>query len=482
MRCKSLTLFSGLVALLFFVAGCNLQLRVVIDVEKNGSGTVTAGVGLDVAAREQVVFQDLETVLQTSDLANSGWGFQNAGRGADGRDWFEATKSFSNSEDLQTVLNELTSSNKTFKDWEIQTETSEKKRSYSVIGNVDLTEGFEIFTDTALNDLLEEPPLGISRETLEETLGVPLEDTVSFRVVVNLPDDSDGKTFDIPLGEQRIIDASGESEHRIAQVLDWVVWAIIALLILSIILALLNWYLDLRFEKKRLQRRPTSVTQQIPGVEGENRINTPNSDPQLQLLVMDLHGVIFKQGMDPQEHLRIFIESNGGEINQEDLAELHREGTLGRVETSEFWKQVGVPGNTEDIDKKYLESFSFRTGAKDFLRNLHKRGIAVSVVTNDFATWSYGLRDMYGLQGVNPWIVSAETGVRKPDPAAFEILYRASGHAYQSCLVLDNATNLLDTAAVLGMKTALFNPDNEPTDNSKNHPTVKKLNEFFRRQ
>ena len=88
---------------------------------------------------------------------------------------------------------------------------------------------------------------------------------------------------------------------------------------------------------------------------------------------------------------------------------------------------------------------------------------------------------MYGLQGVNPWIISAETGVRKPDPAAFEILNRSSGCAYQSCLVLDNSSNLLDNASVLGMKTVLFDPENTISNDTINHPTVKRFNEFFRR-
>jgi hypothetical protein len=36
-----------------------------------------------------------------------------------------------------------------------------------------------------------QPPLGISRQVLEQSLGGPLEDSVSLRVVINLPDESD---------------------------------------------------------------------------------------------------------------------------------------------------------------------------------------------------------------------------------------------------------------------------------------------------
>ena len=77
--------------------------------------------------------------------------------------------------------------------------------------------------------------------------------------------------------------------------------------------------------------------------------------------------------------------------------------------------------------------------------------------------------------------MSAETGVRKPDPAAFEILNRASGCGYESCLVLDQAPNLLDTASALGMKTVQFTPQHDSNNDSSGHPKVKRFTEFFRR-
>jgi len=48
--------------------------------------------------------------------------------------------------------------------------------------------------------------------------------------------------------------------------------------------------------------------------------------------------------------------------------------------------------------------------------------------------------------------------------------------------VLDTATNFLDTAQILGMKTVYLNSNNEIPDNDQKHPSVKKLNEFFKRQ
>ena len=52
-----------------------------------------------------------------------------------------------------------------------QSDSSKDKRIYGITGEVDLREGFSIFTDTELSGLLEEPPLGISLDKLEADLG-----------------------------------------------------------------------------------------------------------------------------------------------------------------------------------------------------------------------------------------------------------------------------------------------------------------------
>ena len=145
---------------------------------------------------------------------------------------------------------------------------------------------------------------------------------------------------------------------------------------------------------------------------------------------------------------------------------------MGNLTASEFWNQVGLTESPDSLNHEYVKSLQFRSGGKEFLKNLHKRGIAVSVVTNDLIEWSTQIREIYGLQGIHPWIISSEYGVRKPDPAILEILNRSSGIAYQSCLVLDTATNFLDTAQTLGMKTVHLNPEANKSDANQKHPSV----------
>ena len=482
MQIKTKLLAFLLLIVLLLVSACTIQLRVKIDLAEDGSGQITAGVGLDEQARNQPAFQNVDEALRISDLIEAGWEFENTGLGSDGREWFESTKSFTNPDDLQKVLNELTNSPEAFKDWKFSSEITSKSRDFAVSGVVDLTDGLNLFTDESLNNLLDEPPLGIAIETIEEALGTSINETISLQVIVNLPDQSNEEIIDIPLGEERVVEVTGNSEHRVAQILDWVVFAVIALLALSIMLAILNWYLDKRYEQRQLQRRPSPIAQQIPGNETSVHQQPSTQKERLQLLVIDPHTTMFKEENTPLEHLRAFINTKEGNSNLDKLLDLHRSGTMGNLTASEFWNQVGLTESPDSLNREYVKSLQFRSGGKDFLKNLHKRGIAVSVVTNDLTEWSTQICKIYGLQGIHPWIISSDYGVRKPDAAILEILNRSSGIAYQSCLVLDTATNFLDTAQTLGMKTVHLNPEANKSDANQKHPSVRRLNEFFKGQ
>ena len=93
-KTKSLVLLLSTVLLL--VSSCTIQLRVKIDLAEDGSGQITAGIGLDEGARNEPALQNVEEALRISDLTSAGWEFESTGLGSDGREWFESTKSFTN--------------------------------------------------------------------------------------------------------------------------------------------------------------------------------------------------------------------------------------------------------------------------------------------------------------------------------------------------------------------------------------------------
>ena len=50
------------------VSACTIQLRVEIDLAEDGSGQITAGIGLDEEASSQPALQNVEEALRISDL------------------------------------------------------------------------------------------------------------------------------------------------------------------------------------------------------------------------------------------------------------------------------------------------------------------------------------------------------------------------------------------------------------------------------
>ncbi len=477
-------LLALLVVLTVLVTGCNLQLEVVVDLEEDGSGTVTAGVGLD--AEAQARFPPVGDLLVASDLTAAGWEVGPAQPRPDGRQWVQAVKAFDNPAELQAILDELFGPQAgVFTGWQIERSGDRATETYEVTGVVDLTGGIELFSDAQLAGLVEEPPIGTSTAQIEAELGVPIEDTVSARVVVQLPSDGDDQVFDVRLGERREIAASATSENRVAQLLGWVRTALLILFGLAVVLAIVNLLLDRRYARRRPAARPARVSERVPG--GSDAAAGPGAGysaprSRMQMIVLDAHDVLFHMSPDPFERLIPFIRERGGQASDDEILELHRQATLGRMHAAAFWQAVGVAGDPVEIDAELLSRVRLQQGAKEFLREMHRRGVPVAVVTNDLAEWSYRLRDLHGMSGVAPWIVSSEVGVRKPDPAAFEALRRLTGVPYHAMLWVDGQIPSLDMARTLGMMTAWFAREKPAEDAQPGHTVVTKFSDFFRRR
>lgn len=471
----------ALLALLMLVlAGCNVQLEVAVDVEEDGSGTVTVGVGLDQDAITR--FPAMENLLITSDLEAAGWTVEGPPVPlADGFRWLKLSKPFDNPDELQAVLDEIFGPEAgVFNDWEIIRIGDNTEKTFQVLGEVDLERGLELFSDDELNDLVDEAPLGTSIAAIEADLGVGIDEAVSAQIVVNLPDSS-GEPVIAPLGEITNINETATSENQVAILLGWVRTALLILFGLAVVLAIINFLLDRRYAKRRPERRPERVSDRVPGGAGPDGAPTgPRS--QMQMIVLDAHDVLFAMSPDPHARLIPFIREKGGVLEDEEIVEYHRQATLGRFHAAAFWQAVGVEGDPGEIDAEYLSRVRLQSGAKEFLREMHRRGVPVAVVTNDLAEWSYRLRDLHGLSGVAPWIVSSDIGVRKPDPASFEALRRLTGVPYHSMLIVDGQIPSLDMAGTLGMMTSWFTPEAPPADAEPGHAVITRFGDFFRRR
>ena len=389
--------------------------------------------------------------------------------------------------DLQAVLDEVFGAeNRVFTNFELQRDSSNTEKTFELTGTVDLTRGIELFSDEALQELLDVPPIGFDITEIEADLGgIPIADAVQTRVVVRLPAGGDQQTFDVALGESETITAAASSENRVAQLLGWVRTALLILFGVAVVLGILNFLLDRRYAKTKPARKPRSVAERVPrsaDAAGQSAAQPSGPRSSMQLIVLDAHEVLFRMSADPDERLIPFIRERGGDATDAEIIEYHRQATLGRLHAAAFWQSVGVEGDPEDLEAQLLSGVAIQQGAREFLREMHRRGVPVAVVTNDMAEWSYRLRDLHGMSGVAPWIVSSDIGVRKPDPAAFEALRRVTGVPYHSMLIVDGQIPALDMAKTLGMTTAWFARQSPPDGTEPGHPVITKFGDFFRRR
>jgi putative hydrolase of the HAD superfamily len=97
-------------------------------------------------------------------------------------------------------------------------------------------------------------------------------------------------------------------------------------------------------------------------------------------------------------------------------------------------------------------------------RSLRSEGYRTALVTNNVREFSRGWRSLIPVDELFDLVVdSSEVGIRKPNPAIFEItLERLGGVAPERCIFLDDYEGNLVAARALGISTVLVGDDPEP--------------------
>jgi FMN phosphatase YigB (HAD superfamily) len=476
----------ALVGALLVLSACQVDLGVNIDVEENGAGTVTASVELDDEALSRL--GDLDGALRLEDLAATGWTvtpprLSDPAADPDDADAaaysIEVAKRFERPEDLQRVLDELTGAGSAFKNFQIVQTATRDETTMTLTGQGDLTRGVDTFTDAQLSGLLDAPPLGIEIATLEEQIG-PLSEAVTMTVTARLPGGTQDTVMEIPLGESAEITAEVKQESLASRILRWAGYALLGLFGLATLLALAGWLLDRRFEDMPVPpKTPKPVRERLP-VDAD--FAEADTGPGLRLVILGASDVVFSCVAAPIQWFAAFAKDRGSVATNQELAEVYRDATVGKLSSAEVWHRLGVRGVPDDLDAAFLTGFRLRPGVKDFIREMQRRELPIMVVANDLAAWSHRLRAIHGLQVVDHWVVSSEVGVRMPDPGFFEAARRQGNVPFARCLCILSERASLDVARSLGMLTSLLGERRPEGDEDPGHPVVTSFGDFFRRR
>ncbi len=85
---------------------------------------------------------------------------------------------------------------------------------------------------------------------------------------------------------------------------------------------------------------------------------------------------------------------------------------------------------------------------------LRQRGVRVAVLSNSWGSAPFDPYAAFRLHDhVDAVIISDQVGLRKPDPAIFELTARRLGLALSECVFVDDVARYLEPARALGMAT-----------------------------
>jgi epoxide hydrolase-like predicted phosphatase len=188
------------------------------------------------------------------------------------------------------------------------------------------------------------------------------------------------------------------------------------------------------------------------------------------VLICDFGGVLttpLQEGfLAYQEESGVSLEELGKAMGR--AAEEHGDHPLFALERGEITEaefRARIERHLEDgfdlarLRALYFERISPNTAMVEFVRDLRRRGVRAALLTNNVREWEPLWRSkLPEVDELFELVVdSAFVGLRKPDPAIFELtLERLGGVAPQRCVFLDDLDVNCEAARALGMAAVRF--------------------------
>ncbi len=179
-------------------------------------------------------------------------------------------------------------------------------------------------------------------------------------------------------------------------------------------------------------------------------------------VVFDVYGVLMKES---RGNLIPFVQERRPDLELDFVRGIFRLGGLGRLTGQEMLYALGFRGDLAALEREYLDHWL--TLDPDALPTLKWAAVRwpLAVLSNDVAPWSRYVLERYDLNRFfMEKVISGDVGLRKPDPAIFELLLRRLGCPAGDCVFIDNSAANLRVARTLGLSTIHFNRDGEAFD------------------
>jgi putative hydrolase of the HAD superfamily len=188
------------------------------------------------------------------------------------------------------------------------------------------------------------------------------------------------------------------------------------------------------------------------------------------ILISDFGGVLTTPLQDGfvayQDEAGVSLEQLGAAIAR--ATDEHGDHPLfmlerGEITEREFWsrldRHIGEGFDLTRLRALFFDRLNPNRPMIDFVRELRRRGVRAALLTNNVREWAPLWRaKVPEVEELFEVIVdSAFVGLRKPDPAIYELtLERLGGPAPDRCVFVDDLEANCDTARDLGMAAVRF--------------------------
>jgi putative hydrolase of the HAD superfamily len=138
---------------------------------------------------------------------------------------------------------------------------------------------------------------------------------------------------------------------------------------------------------------------------------------------------------------------------------------VGAISAAEFIAKIereltaalGRPVELHDFGERYMGALEPNEELFAFYRGLHAEGMRLALLTNNVREWEPLWRTMLPLDEIFETIVdSGFVGVRKPDPAIYELVLERLGLPASACAFVDDVGVNIEAAQALGFATVRF--------------------------
>lgn len=509
------------------LAACQVETKVDVTVDSNGSGEVLVSVTMD--GGDVVSAVDIMSNLEIGDMKDAGWAVADVEALDNEKARVKASKKFESVEQLQMILHELAGVNTIFSNVELTREHVFARSDWYFKADINPSPSLEIFSDTNLAAILDGAFFGRPIDDIQAKLDsgeyrLKLAFSLTLPADLNAPEvpavdtlGTDALSADTlgtdTLGTDTLTDANISSGVVAGSIAEWsfsygdaptsvsasataehrspVIWynvsrgAAVAFAVAVVLIIAARVMAILQTPKGR-GRRATRHRK----LRAATRVAEAGKPPKrfLRLLVVDAHGVILRP-IEPLEELLLpMIRSelakvagiDGAHIDKQFIVRQYHSLVLGRITPDEFWSEVGLGPVTPQVETKYLASYRIVPGLHSFLDSLTNKGLPVVVVSNHPRHWGERLKRMGQLdETVSLWLTSGEVGAALPSPSLLEAARRKMSVSQYDCLYLSGDVASLDAARELGMSTAYF----AATPNgvkSTSHTLVRGFNDILR--